>query len=194
VHEGRQAEDIRLSVPWSTCPALGRGIRTTNGCGDADALQRSGHANAGQPRLVIRQEHIARMQRTMVDVRHRRQVERSRQLHRYAKRISGRRRAVLTNRQVQRFGRDVILCEVRRHARDTGRQWDRDCGVIQVGGDELIELGNELMDAFGRQIQFEELDRNQSFAPRVISAEYRPKRACTNLMENPKRSEGFWSR
>jgi hypothetical protein len=50
------------------------------------------------------------------------------------------------------------------------------------------------MHALGRQIQFEELDRNQTFASRVISAEYRPKRACTNLMENPKRSESFWSR
>jgi hypothetical protein len=58
----------------------------------------------------------------------------------------------------------------------------------------LLEFGDELVHSFGRQIQFEELDRNQTFPPRVISAEYRPKRACTNLMENPKRSEGFWSR
>ncbi|HEY7285999.1 MAG TPA: hypothetical protein VH497_11175 [Vicinamibacterales bacterium] len=66
--------------------------------------------------------------------------------------------------------------------------------MVQFGGNQLFEFGNELVDAFGRQIQLEELDRNQAFAPRVISAEYRPKRACTNLMENPKRSEGFWSR
>lgn len=59
----------------------------------------------------------------------------------------------------------------------------------QIRVDELLERGDELVPAFGRQVEAEELDCNRSLPRRVISPEYRAERPCTNLMKNTKWSE-----
>jgi len=50
------------------------------------------------------------------------------------------------------------------------------------------------MHALGRQIEFEELDCNEAFPLRVVSAEDRAQRPCPDLMKNTKRSERVWRR
>lgn len=134
------------------------------------------------------------MQCAVVDVRNRREIQRAGELDGNAKRIRRGRGPILANREIERLGSDIILGKIGGDARESSRQRNRDGGMVQFGGNELFELGNKLVNALRRQIQPEQLDRNQTLSPRVISAKYRPKRACTNLMENPKRSEGFWSR
>ena len=66
--------------------------------------------------------------------------------------------------------------------------------MIQIGGNKLLERGDELMHALRRQIEAKELDCNEALALRVISAEHRTQRPCTHLMKNTKRSERVWGR
>ena len=130
----------------------------------------------------------------MIDVRDRREIQRAGELHGDPEGVGRRRRPVFANRQIQRLGSDIVLREIDGNARDARRQRYRDGRMVQLGGNQLLEFCHELMDTLGGQVQSVQLDRNQTLAPRVISAKYRPKRACTNLMKNPKRSERVWSR
>jgi hypothetical protein len=50
------------------------------------------------------------------------------------------------------------------------------------------------MDPLGRQIEFEELDRDEPLAFRIVSPEHRSKSPRTDLMKNTKRSERIWRR
>ena len=43
----------------------------------------------------------------------------------------------------------------------------------QVGGDQTLEFGDELMRALGRQVQFEEFDGDEPLASRVIGTKDR---------------------
>ena len=58
----------------------------------------------------------------------------------------------------------------------------------------LSELGRELMNPLGRQIESEQLDGDEAVALGIVGAEHRARCAGTNLMENPERSEGVWRR
>ena len=64
----------------------------------------------------------------------------------------------------------------------------------QIGGDELLEFGDEPVHAVRRQIEFEELDCNEALALCVISAKDRTQGPCTDLMKNTKRPERVWRR
>jgi hypothetical protein len=64
----------------------------------------------------------------------------------------------------------------------------------QLGSNEALEPRDELMYFFGREIQIEELHRDEALALRVVGAEHRSQRPRTNLMKNTKRSERVWWR
>ena len=120
--ERREAEHVGAAIPRAAGDPLGRGVRTAHRRGDADPLERAGDAEAGQPRVVGRQQHVARMQRAVGDVDGRGEVERAGQLRRDAQRVAGRRRPVLADDEVERLGGDVVLREIRGHAADAGRE------------------------------------------------------------------------
>jgi len=61
--------------------------------------------------------------------------------------------------------------------------------VRQVGSDQPRERGDQLMNPFGRQIELEQFDCDESFAVRVVRPEDGPKSPRTDLMKNTKRSE-----
>jgi len=122
------------------------------------------------------------------------EVERPAQMGRDAQRVIGRRGPVLANREIQRVGGDVLLREKRRNTAHAGGNRPHERRMGQIGRDQLFELSDEPMDAIRRQIEREQLDCNEPFAVCVISAEDRTQRPCTNLMENPKRSERVWGR
>ena len=64
----------------------------------------------------------------------------------------------------------------------------------QIGGDQTFERADELVDPLRRQIEFEELDRDEPLAFRIVRPEHRSKSPRTDLMKNTKRSECIWRR
>jgi hypothetical protein len=61
----------------------------------------------------------------------------------------------------------------------------------------MLELGGELLHAFLRQVEREELDRDGTIANRIVRTEYRPQRAGADLMKNtkaPERVGGYGAR
>jgi hypothetical protein len=61
--------------------------------------------------------------------------------------------------------------------------------VRQVGGDDLVELGDELMHALRREIQDELLDGDRPIPRGIVRAKDGSKSPGTNLIENTKWSE-----
>jgi len=60
-------------------------------------------------------------------------------------------------------------------------------GEVRV--DDSLELGDQLMHALGRQVELEQLDRDQPFPRCVVGPENGTERAGADLMKNTKRSE-----
>ncbi len=59
----------------------------------------------------------------------------------------------------------------------------------QLGGDELLELVDELVHALRGEIEREELHRDEPIAVGVVGAVHRAQRAGAQLMQNAKRAE-----
>ena len=59
----------------------------------------------------------------------------------------------------------------------------------QIGRDDALELGDELMHALRREVEGEQLDGDRTVAHGVVRPEHGAQSAGTNLMENTKRSE-----
>ena len=72
---------------------------------------------------------------------------------------------------------------------DTSRERRVQCRVIQLRGNQPLELGDESMDAFRWQIEREELDGNRPVASRIVGEKHRTQSSRTDLMKNTKRSE-----
>jgi len=132
------------------------------------------------------------MERSVEDVDRRGEIERVRELGCDAQHVGRRRRAVLADREIQRFGADVVLHEVRGEIRDAARERSGQRRVRQVGGDEPLECDDQLMNALWRQIELEEFDRNEPLTLRIVRPEDRPEGPRTDLMKNTKRSERVW--
>ena len=60
--------------------------------------------------------------------------------------------------------------------------------------DEPFKSGRQLMDAFGRQIESEEFDSNETARLRLIRAEDRPQCARPDLMKHTKGPESVGRR
>ena len=134
------------------------------------------------------------MQRAVEDVDRGGAIERARQLGRHAQRVGRRRRAMLADGEVERFSADVILDEIGGDVRDAGRERRRQGRMRQIGGDQTFERRDELMDTLGRQIELEELDRDEPLAFRIVRPKHRSESPRTDLMKNTKRSERVWRR
>ena len=64
-----------------------------------------------------------------------------------------------------------------------------DCRMREVGRDQPLELGDELVHAFGRQVEAEQLDGDQLVLPGIVGAKHGAERARANLMQNAERTE-----
>ena len=102
---------------------------------------------------------------------------------------SRRRGTVIAHHDVERVGGDEVLGEIGGVAGDAGRQRRGDAGVRQLGGDQPLELGDELMHALGRQIESEQLDGDETIVLGFIGAKHRTQRARADLMKNAKWTE-----
>ena len=61
--------------------------------------------------------------------------------------------------------------------------------MLQIDVNQTLELGAELVHAFGRQIEREEFDRDKPLTLRVVRAIHRSEGSRADLMKNTKRSE-----
>lgn len=104
------------------------------------------------------------------------------------------RRAVGAPRRVQGFGGHVVLYQEGVGARNAGLERRRDAWMRQRGSDERLELGNEAMHPVVRQVEPEQLHRDDSAALVVAGTKHRAQNACADLMKNTKRSEGVCGR
>ena len=121
----------------------------------------------------------------------RRKVERRGDFPRNSDGLRGRRGTVLAGQDVQRVGRDKILGEKGRDVADAGLERRGNTGMRQVGVDQRLQFGNELMNELRRKVKLEELDRNQPIVFGVIRAKNRSECPCANLVKNAKWAECF---
>jgi len=194
VDERGQAEDISPTIPRVAGRLLRRRVGASYRRGDAHSIERPGDPEPGQTCLFGGQKNVSRMQRPVADVDDRREIKRARQLGGNPQRVGRGRWTVFSDGEIHRLGGDVVVGQVRRRTRDPACQRLCNGRMRQLGRDELLETGYQLVNALGWKVQTEEFDRNQPLALSVISAKHGPKRPRTNLMKNPKRSERFWSR
>ena len=59
----------------------------------------------------------------------------------------------------------------------------------QLGRDQMLQLGGELMQPLAWKIETENFDRDQPIALRIERSEHGAQRSDTDLVENTKRAE-----
>jgi hypothetical protein len=96
---------------------------------------------------------------------------------------------VFADDDVEAVGGDEVLCEIRLDAGHSRSHRRGNGGMRQVFGDQTLELGDQLMNAFGRQIEPEQLDRDELVLLRIVSSKDRAERACPDLMKNAEGTE-----
>ena len=77
---------------------------------------------------------------------------------------------------------------------DSGGERRGDARPRQTGGNDSLELGDELMDAVGRQVELERLDRDVAIAIGAVSAKHRAEGAGADLLQYAKRTERIGER
>ena len=97
---------------------------------------------------------------------------------------------MLPHDDVDRVGGDKIVREVRRGVDDPGGDGRGDRRVRQIGGDQLLELGDQAVRSLRRKVQPEPFDRNELLLLRIVRAKHGTERARADLMENTKWTEG----
>src|SRR5215475_3260762 len=131
------------------------------------------------------------MQRSVQDLSFRSVVERLGEMARDAQRTGHGHRAVLAHDDVERIRcREALREKCVVAAVDTGRARSRNHGMLQLGTDQFLELGDELVNAFGRKIDPEDLYRDQSIAIGIIRTKDRAQSTIADLVEHAKWTEG----
>jgi len=68
------------------------------------------------------------------------------------------------------------------------------CEAVKSDLRSAFERGDELMHTLGREIEFEELDRDKALAFRIVRPKHRSESPRADLMKNTKWSERVWRR
>lgn len=191
MNEDGEAEHVGPPIPdrRSRRP-LGSGIRSSHRNSRPCPLKRMRDPKAGQLDRVGRNEHIARVQRAVDDLRVRRRIEGAGEVSRNPHRLGRRRRPVLPYDDVDRVGGDKIVREVRRGVDNPGGQGRGDRRVPQIGRDQLLEFGDQTVRPLGRKIQTEPFYRDEFLLLRIVRAKNGTERTRADLMENAKWTEG----
>ena len=157
-------------------------------------VERTRDAKAGQPGFCRKDQNVARMQRAVLNIDGPRKVEAAGELGYHEASGLGRRRAVLSDGGVKRFGFDVFVSQKRRTAGDTGSNRRDNSRMAEIGCDEPLELGHQAPDAIGREIQLKELDSEHAIALRVVGTVNRPERPGSDLVQHTKWTQRFGGR
>ncbi len=134
------------------------------------------------------------MQRAVNHLANGREIEGICQLRGHAQRVGGQRPTALADHDVERVGGDVVLSEIGAHAIDAGRARRGNRRVPEIGGNQLFELRDQVMNAFGRQIQAEQFDRDQPIALGFVRTEHWTQSTSADLMKHAKWTEGIRGR
>ena len=98
------------------------------------------------------------MENAVIDSDGRREVERAGQLRGQAERVGGPHRSVLSDRDVERLGDDVVLRKIRGHAVYPGRDRCHNRRMRQRGRNQPFEFSDQLVNALGREVELKQLD------------------------------------
>ena len=134
------------------------------------------------------------MQRAVHNLPVGRVIERVGELAGHADGLRRWRRAILADDDVEGVGRGEILGQICAVAVDAGGTRRRDDRMLQLGGDQLVEFVYELMDAFRRKIEAEQLDGDESIAILIVRTENRSQSTIADLVEHAKWTEGVGRR
>ena len=138
---------------------------------------------------MLRDEHVARMQHAVVHLSGSREVERRGQLRRHPQRVGGKEGTLVAEHDVERVGGHVFLREIGHHAVGAGRDRRGHDGMGQLSRDETLELGDQLVQPFRRQIEPQHLDGDQPGPIGIERTKDRTERPRTDLMQDPERAE-----
>ena len=131
------------------------------------------------------------MQRSVQDLSLRSVVERLGEMGRDAQRTGDGHRAVLAHDDVERISCGEALrekCVV--VAVDAGGARSGNNRMLQLCADQLLELGDELVNAFWRKVDPENFDRDESVAIRIIRTKDRAQSTIADLVEHAKWTKG----
>ena len=109
-------------------------------------------------------------------------------------RIANRHWAALAQHDVEGIADRILLGEIDRTALQSRRDGRGDVRVIDVGGDERVQMTDERGGLLGREIETEDFDRDESIAAGLVRAKDGTERARTNLMEDPVGPECLWGK
>ena len=149
-------------------------------------LQRLGDADVNQPRRPVFHQHVAQVQRAVMDPLAGRAIERLRQAAQRHERGVDRRAARLPDDRVERIADDVLLREIRLFAFDAGGERGGQRGMVGLLRDDVFERGGEIGGLLRRQIEPEHLQRDQTAFDRIVRAKDGSEAAGPNLMQDSK--------
>ena len=188
VDQDRERENIGAAVPWSA-DALRRRVGPTDRSRHADPLNRTHHAEPDHARVVGRRSTSRGCSAPWTTLAVRGEVERPAELHGHTQRVGRWHRTVLAHDDVERVGRDEVEREIRGGAGDAGGDGRSNSRVREIGGDQLLELRDELMNALGRHVQTKKFHRNESILVGIVRAKDGSQRSSSDLMEYAKWTE-----
>jgi hypothetical protein len=125
-----------------------------------------------------------------VDALARRAVERLRHPAKRDERGVDGRRPVLPQRRVERLSRDVLLREIRNASLGAGGQRRGNSRVSRLIVDERFERRGQLVGLIAREVEPEQLQRDEPAVARVMRAKYGAKAAGPDLMQDLERATG----
>src|SRR5262249_13985724 len=120
--------------------------------------------------------------------------EGTRQLCCYAHDIRRGRQLLVADDNVERVGRDEVHCQIGPDLDNTGGDRRGNSGVRQIGGNQSLQLHDEVVRAFGRNVDAEILDGYETIFFRLIRTKDGAKSTCADLVKHAKRSEGVGRR
>ena len=157
---------------------------------ESHALEGGHDPQAGESHFVRRHQHIARVQRPVVDADGRGRVERAGQLADQAQGVGQRRRAILLQCHVGRIGDEILFGHVGRGAVGTSAKRKDDERVLDRNRRQPVEVSGELYRLFGGEVEEERLDGHDAVVVGIVAAEYRTQHADANLVYDAKPAEG----
>jgi len=99
-------------------------------------------------------------------------------------------RSVLPQRSVERLAGDVLLSQVCDASFGSRRQRSGDTRVTRLIVDQRFERGGQLAGLLARQIEAEQLQRDEPAVAGVVRAKYGAKAASPDLMKDLERATG----
>jgi hypothetical protein len=148
-------------------------------------LQGLGDAKAGHVDLSRRgDQHIARMQRTMMDARRYSRVERLRDLPQDGQGLPEAAGGAAPDAGIESISADVLLCEPRRASHQARGVRADDARMRRKDATKTAESIGKIACPLRSEVESQDFDRNFPFAGGIVRAKDRAEDACANLVQD----------